>query len=279
MEIIEIQSADDLFDHLDVRRDARPYLAVNAALGGRDAFVERLRAADTLVTGFGGVLHPGNPWTNIVARMPHDLADANRAQARALFDTPNPSTAQEFALLFADVDRMVRSSFTQKTVREIARRAHPPRVGAVTFVKSFAKERRCIVSFGVWDYIMAWGGSQFPWCDVAALRLDFAPLDRYRLVGCHWQTAVVGSNKGLAADAFCARIGADPARVLAIGDSPTDLAMIHPGNVGILMLPHTDDDALRRQFRRDGIVRMWPRCSAVLVADTFDGLNALRAAS
>lgn len=277
MLILEIDSTDELFDHLDVRREAHPYLVVNRAIGTRDAFVERLRAADTLLVDFDGTIHPGSQWRDIGARLPAAIAAEDRAQAEAFFRVEWPSVQMELALLFDDVDRMRRARFTRDTMREAVRASAGPRDGARELAASFGSERMCVVSFGVYDFIRPWCELHGIAADVAALRLRWkGGLGRSRLIGLDWSTAVVGSTKGFIAEAFCASIGADPARVLAVGDSPLDLSMIHPGNVGVLLLPHVDEVSVRHQFRRDGILRMWPSCSAVLVSDSLAPLNALR---
>jgi hypothetical protein len=279
MEVSEVSTADGVMARLaEAKRDDPPRVVVNRSHTTWERFALGVREADMLLADFDGTLHVGNQWKDLVAQMPAELAEQDRAQADAFFRTGDPTVRQELALLFDSVQRMMLSGFTTRTVRRAVGGSWFPRSGVKEFVASF-RGHALIVSFGIKQYIEEWCRFHgiLPEPAIAALSLMFwGPPDNEPLIGYDCLSAVVGSNKGFVAEAFCASRRADPSRVIAIGDSPVDLSMMHTGNIGILLVPHADDDAVRKLYRHNGLARMWPNLSVVLISDSLEPLAELR---
>ncbi len=274
MEIFEILSVEALLALMGKREGMGPYLVVNARHSGRETFVERLRAADVLVSDFDGMLHPGSQWADLGRFLPQALADDDKREAQAFFRLTHPTVQQEIDLLFRGVERFRRAELTRLMVGEAVRSA-TPRAGTKALVSSFRSSRVALVSYGIYDYIRAWTYHfEIPCDHIAALRLQWNTI--HRLSGYDWQTAVVGSTKGFIAESFCRSIDADARRVLVTGDSPIDLSMMHPGNLGVLLVPTEDQDVERVAYRKAGVARMWPQVSAVFVSNTLEPLVELR---
>ncbi len=276
MELVATDTVDGMFEHMDVRRDVASYLVLNRAHGGPEAFARRVRDAEVLLADFDGTLHPGSQWADLKAYMPPELAAEDRAQAEAFFRRERPTLRDELALLFDAVRRMRAAGMTQQTIRKAAYSASIPRRGTRELFSSFVRNP-LIVSFGIKPYIAEWCRANGLSCDVAALSFQFfGPPGKEEIADVDWHTAVVGSNKGFVADAYCTHLRVDPSRALALGDSPVDLSMMRPGNIGVLVVPRKDEDRVRDRYRRDGLARMWPSISAVLVSDSLEPLVELR---
>ncbi len=268
-----------------VLEDVRPsdhVIVVNLAHGTRDKFCADVAEADALVADYDASLHPGNHWNSMRALMTPDLRAADEADLAAYLDGGADRTDHDdIGFIFRSVERLEESVLTTDKLARAAA-GYEPREGTVPFLMSFERQGEClsnvcVMSFGIRDFIHLWLERVMPYLrhgmSVMALRLKWTGSC---LVGYEPHTVVSDGNKGFLADAFCASRGLAPGRTIILGDAPTDLEMLRPENIGILLVPKVDDEPARRAFRMRGLERLWPRVSAVLVSDSLTPLAELR---
>lgn len=265
-------------------------LIVNGLRGDADWFARSVRSAEAGVFDFDGTLHAGSQWSDVRTLLTPGHAAVDREEADLYFSRANgePSPEEITRFLFNSVRRMAESKVAQRELIHLAE-CSPPRPGAVELLQSFDSEamqtfdpRLAIVSFGLYDYIVAWCNAQGLVTPlIASTKLAFTPWtagpEGWPVVrGANPLTFVGTHTKGYAAHAIVESFGVPMNRVLVVGDSPTDLHMMSEGNLAVLLLPHRDADPARLAFRLRGLSELWPRVAAVLVSDSLEPLASLR---
>ena len=86
---------------------------------------------------------------------------------------------------------------------------------------------------------------------------------------------MTNGNKCYLRDLFCARRQINPSNLLVLGDAPTDVLMMDPQNVGVLIIPKVDPDPGRMRYRLAGLKALWPRVSAVILTGQSGSLDPL----
>ena len=278
LQTIELGSFDTLLEQLpDLHPHEHPAIVVNTANRSAPCFFDALRSARGLVADFDGTLHPGNQWAHLRACMtPEHRADDEADLARYFDPKRIRTTDDDLAFIFASARRLRESGLLKFTLAT-GTRDLPPRPGARALIVSF-EGRTAVVSYGVWDWISRWTREHgVPVGDIFALRLEWNPLPLASdCIGMIPGTVITEGNKGYARDVFRAHHKLGHEQVLVIGDAPTDLQMMDPTNVGVLILPKLDPDPGRMKFRLAGLRELWPRVSAILIADTLEPLVELR---
>jgi len=276
-------------------------LVVNGLRGDADWFCNAVCDAEAGLFDFDGTLHGGKPgtpqtgnqWKDVAKLMTPEDQAGDREEAAWYFarkdGEPTPEEITRFG--FNSIRRMRSSGISEDDYVRLAR-ASPPRDGAVTLLRSFARrhawERCAIVSFGMERYIREW--SEAHGVDegliIAATKVRFTGRLREQDNGIIARTSTVSHadpltfvgthNKGHVAHAIVESFEVPMERVLVVGDSPTDMHMMSAGNLAVLVVPHGDPDPQRVAFRLRGLAEMWPRVAAVLVSDSLEALAEMR---
>jgi len=258
-------------------------IIVNAAHCSVEEFRSAMRAARGLIGDFDGTFHIGNQWADVREMIsPVFLAEAER-ELRAYLEGDTVRTDRDdIRFLLNSVGRLVGSGIHTEDFLTAAR-GRNPREGTAELINSFGDPLKfgdhvCVVSFGLYDYIDFWfhtlAGSRRSLVTVMALRLKWA--GDGLLDGCDVGTVVTDGNKGYMADVFRAQHKLEPDETVVVGDAPTDFQMMHPDNIGVLVVPHFDPEKDREKYRNNGLPKLWPRVSAVLVSDSLMPLARLR---
>lgn len=246
-------------------------LIINAERGDFDRFAVQVREARGLVTDFDGTVNNGNQWLAMRECMRSDLAEEDAARAQWYMKTDSRTDREDIDFIFGSVHRLVESGLKSRTLVQYAH-ATDPRPCAVDLMKSF-HGKAVVVSFGLADFIRAWLDRFGIGADIAALDLRWVG---EHLIGFHARTVVTDGNKGFMYDAFLAEHELRPDQVLAIGDAPTDIRMMRPEGLGVLVIPKVDPQPGRMESRMRGLADIWPCVSAVLVSNSLEPLAALR---
>lgn len=256
-----------------------PLVIANSSHNDIYRFVARLKATCGLLTDFDGTAHPGNQWAAVRRLMSPESVAAELADLQAYFGRETHDNIQDVALILRSAERM----------RGISAQAFydlmpslPPRPGAMELIHGFNSSQVAFSSFGTHDLIRGWltchasGRRDLSQVSIFALQLFWKRAPEGHVIdGCRPETVVSDGNKGYIRDLFCAQRGIKPSELLVLGDAPTDVLMMDPESVGVLVIPKVDPDPGRMAFRMKGLERLWSRVSAVYVAGQDGSLELL----
>jgi phosphoserine phosphatase len=249
---------------------------VNAAHNSDEQFVARVAAARGLCADFDGTLHPGNQWAVLRTLMTPEHQAGEQADLAAYLSRDEHDDRKDAEFFLRAVGRLhgVSRGQLEDLVERIV-----PRGGAVELLQGFDQRDMAVISFGLHDLINRWlmdhSSSEH---SVLALRLKWSenPGSPWGMVvSCDPVTMVSNGNKGYARDVFCASRGLNPSELMVLGDAPTDVLMMHPDNVGVLIVTKIDPEPDRVAYRMRGLRKLWSRVSAVLVTDSTGSLEPL----
>lgn len=277
-DVLELDSDRELLERLPaLHPDAHATLIVNRGrVPNADAFATAFRAARGMVSDFDGTAHAGNQWGDLRRHMTAAHRADDEADLKGYFVPGRTRTPREdIAFLCRSARRLVDSGLRREMIKTCARQA-APRHGAEELYASFGDEV-AFVTYGVWEFVTDWADHHGIKAEAFGLRFDWStfPLQR-NATGFQLGTAVTEHNKGACREIFCAARNLDPNEVVVLGDAPTDLQMMSPDNLGVLLIPKIDPDQGRMAFRLAGLHEMWPRVAAVLVSDSLAPLAELR---
>ena len=277
MVVKEAATLEELRTIIHEKQEGEDVLVVNTAHCSAEEFTTRVKQAKGLVADFDGTLHAGSQWKYVRGILPPELAEEDLQAAMRYFDK-NEETHSDFEdiqFILGSVQRMVAGCITHKHLSNGAG-SMTPRHGACELIDSFGNAST-IVSFGMWDFIRSWGHQ---WLhrdvSVSALRLRFSGGNPDFVSGCDPLTVVSDGNKGYIYFTFRAVHGLADEEVLVLGDAPTDIKMMRPGGLGVLILPHADPQIGRQGSRWEALPRLWPRVAACLLSDSLEGLAHMR---
>lgn len=270
---VSVGSAREFLARLSELEEGQHTLIVNEEHTTEKEFRTRLREAKGGVFDFDGTLHPGNQWQGKRGCMLPDLAQKDLEGAKKYLDitVENRTDYDDLDFVFRSIDHLIRSGYTRDMADACAAKLFP-REGALELVSSF-DGRSKIVSFGssfIEHWCKHWGMN----ASVGALRLLWD--DDGRLIGYDHRTVVSDGNKGFMYDAFRAKHRLAHEEVLVLGDSLTDIKMMRPEGLGILVLPKVDPDKMRASWREGTLERLWPQVTAVLASDSLEPLMHIR---
>ncbi len=274
MHIKMLSSVTELLIALGQTSPSEHTLFVNATHATPESLLAGIRGATALAADFDGTLTPGGQW--LVLKTWLSAADRvlDAEATTAYFAQTKRPNVENLVYLFESIERFygIQLGGFNNFARSL-----PPREGAVDFIRSFEPDKVGVISFGLANFIRTWLKYHVPGnrAHVFALELLF----KEGLIGYKPETAVTDSNKGHMRDVFVAHTKTPQNRVLVIGDAPTDLAMMHPENVGILLIPKIDPDPQRMKHRLNGLEALWPLVQGVLVSDSLAPLASLRTTS
>lgn len=273
----EAVTLEELRTNIREKQEGEDVLVVNTEHCCAEEFIARMKQAKGLVADFDGTLHAGSQWKYVRGLLPPELAEEDLQEANRYF-AKNEETHSDFEdiqFILGSVQRMVEGQMVRKHLCDGAGSMNP-RHGACELIDSFGNASM-IVSFGMWDFIHSWGRQ---WLhrdvSVSALRLRFSGGNPDFVSGCDPLTVVSDGNKGYIYDAFRAVHGLADEEVLVLGDAPTDINMMRPGGLGVLILPHADPQIGRKGSRWEALPRLWPRVAACLLSDSLEGLAHMR---
>jgi len=254
-------------------------LLVNQSHGHLDDFRRGVAEAEGFLTDVDGSVFAGNEWKLARDVMTAPLREADLADLQAYASGGERTDVDDIGFIFRSIARLQESHFSRGALRALAKQ--PAREGAEGLIRSFGEgggDMVCAVSYGMYDWIDGWFDhmlGQDHKVAIMALRLRWS--GRW-LIGFDPATVVTDGNKGYMANVWRATCGLRAGRTMALVDSPTDLKMLHPEYVSVLIVPPNDPEAWRQKHRNDGFGLLWPRVSAVLVSDSLQSLVEMRQA-
>lgn len=278
-ELLTVDSFEGLMAVLARHRpDDPPLVIVNGQHNTAARFLARLRAARGLCTDFDGTLHPGNQWAGLRSLQTPENVAIEARELQAYLSRDDHDDREDVRFILRSIVRL--RGISNSGIHSLMPRL-PPRPGAVELLCGFEPRNVAVVSFGVADLIRQWliyYRARRDWSQVTILAVQLAwkrSPEGYVIDGCLPATVVSNGNKGFVRDVFCADREIDPGELLALGDAPTDVLMMHPENVGVLIVPKVDPEPERLAYRMRGLQRLWSRVSAVYVTDTSGSINLL----
>lgn len=274
MYIPSLHSVDELFQVLHRAKPEDHRLYANARNRTPKRLAEAIKNAKALVADFDGTLTPGGQWIAMKAWLNDELRQLDKVQTDYYFANLHREDYEDLKFLFDSIHRFKGMPLT--TFNAFARNL-AMREGAKPLFESFEPSNTCIISFGIKNFIEEWLAHHKISNDVTVFALQV--LFSETLKGYRPETAVSDGNKGYMRDTFVAERGLIHSELLVIGDAPTDLKMMHAGNVGILIIPKIDPDPQRMTNRLRGLDLLWPQLSGVLISDTLTPLAELRTTS
>jgi hypothetical protein len=154
------------------------------------------------------------------------------------------------------------------------------REGGLKLLQSFS--RVAIISFGLKDFIEEWCDIHGCEAEIFALQVHWQTPNSTRsnleclCLGGMERTVVSDANKGYMRDVFCASHNLELKELLILGDSPTDIKLMTPEAVNVLIVPHHDPQSDRITSRLRSLAEFWPNLSAILCSDSLKFLADIR---
>ena len=267
----ECSSLSQLRDLLKEGSSSESLLIVNEAYGTSQDVRQAIARAKGLVTDFDGTLHPGNQWLHFRQVLLPELADQNQSRLEQYLARGEKTDANDIAFIFSSCHSLKHSGLMREALKRCAQNA-PPREGAL--MRSF-DGRVQVVSFGIHDYIVEWLSHHDVRAQVAALRFLW---EGSNLAGFDPHTVVTDGNKGFMVQLFNAMHDLSQEEVIVLGDAPTDIQMMQPENISMLLIPSKDPQDGRQAFRMSALGDLWPRVRAILASDSLQPLVEMRQA-
>ncbi len=286
MSTSEFAKVIDSYDQLigviaSIHQDQECGLLINGQHNSYELFLTRFVGAIGVCADFDGTLHPGNQWAAMRTLMTPERIEAEKVDLAAYLSRDDHDDLADTAFILRSIGRL--QGAYRRDLLHLAE-GLIPREGVEELLMSFDSRNVAIVSFGVQDLINFWVKRHLrreDWESAAvfALRLKWFEQGEGhwhgRVAGCDPATVVSNGNKGYVRDVFCATRKFVPWELLVLGDAPTDVLMMHPDNVGVLIVPKVDPDPGRMAYRMRGLEKLWPRVSAVFVTDQTGSLKPL----
>ncbi len=177
----------------------------------------------------------------------------------------------EGAYVARAIGRFVQGGVTEHHVRTSGQRIQL-RSGVIELFGLM--HRSVVISLGMEDVIRACLDHHgLTAAAVAATRLRFDA--QRRLSGYEPTSVVVGSTKDIAVERFQRCLGADLNHLLIVGDSIGDIGMMRDGAFNVLMVPHSETQALQAAFRLKHLRTMWGKVCAVVISQSITPLTKL----
>lgn len=260
--------------------DDMPTVLVNGQHNSVDQFFTRIGQTIALDADFDGTKHPGNQWGAVRRLMTPQNVAGEQADLEAYLARQAHDNIEDVAFILRSVERM--RGISAQELHDLMP-SLPPRPGAMELINGFNPANVAITSYGTHDFIREWlrchrrkGLKDLSLVTIFALQLAWKRSPRgYVIDGCRPETVVTNGNKGYLRDLFCARRQINPSQLLVLGDAPTDVLMMAPQNVGVLIIPKVDPDPGRMKYRLEGLQALWPRVSAVLLTGQSGSLDPL----
>lgn len=269
--IVCATTVEELRRHVETAAEG-PLIVINwnRLEDGVDDLSFRLGAAKVLIADFDGTLHPGSQWMQMRTLMNPGGAAADQAAAERYYglSSAERTAYDNNAFIFGSIRFLQEAGVSYGEMREAMRVLHP-REGALDLLRMF-NDRSMVVSFGIRDAIEQWLRYYSVHSRVSSLQMKWGAHNV--LEGYEPGTVVTDDNKGFVATAAMAHFGVEPRDCLVIGDSVTDIGMMIDGTLGVLVIPGTDPQKIRRKARAEELPDLWPRVSAVLVSDSLQPL-------
>lgn len=274
--IVEMSTADEFMGQLDNFESCQELLlVVNTSVRSRKALIEGLIQAEAVAADFDNTLIAGTQWDDFRAiygeKHPELLVEDDKSASS--YFTGGRISDRTIELALNNFSRLIRGEIS---IPEMAARAakRTPRPGVIDLFRSFDEDKRCIISFGIEQFISFWSAVHIGSTQVFALELVFD--DDHQATGFNCRTVVTDHNKGYLAAVFRVTCKVSRDKLLTIGDAPTDRLLLRHENISVFIYPRNDISKTRCTFRRDGIPELWGEVSAFIIGDSLEPLVDLR---
>ncbi|MEK7615005.1 MAG: haloacid dehalogenase-like hydrolase [Patescibacteria group bacterium] len=261
-----------------------------------DSRAEVMRRLGQVIHGaydFDGTLNHRSHWAHLVEHLPEPLREEDVADLawytsishdeqeqtpsiehpdwfHGVIDFRNRGVV-EGAYVSRAIARLVRGEITEDHVRTSGQRIQL-RTGVTELFGLM--HRSVVISLGMEDVIRACLDHHgLTAAAVVATRLRF-DADR-RLSGYEPTSVVVGSTKDIAVERFQRCVKADLNHLLIVGDSIGDIGMMRSGAFNVLMVPHSETQAIQAAYRLKHLRTMWGKVCAIVISQSILPLTEL----